>query len=390
MTGRCCRRDCCRYWVFNLNGMSNTQDELYYKVALSLVPGIGGTLARNLIAYTGGAEQVFSEPLKALKKIPGIGELNALRLKDNGVFERAEEELKFIEKHKIEVRFYSDKNYPRRLKPCPDAPIIIYSKGNMELDMQRIVSIVGTRNATDYGKAICEKLIQGFAERRYPVLVVSGLAYGIDIHAHKMALKYNIPTVGVVGHGLDKMYPSLHADTARKMIQNGGLVSDFPSKTKIDPSNFVRRNRIIAGLADATIVVESAEKGGALITAEIASSYNRDVFAFPGRVDDIYSKGCNRLIRLNGANLIQNIDDLEYFMGWETTDRKKAVQPALFVELSTDEEKIAELLRKEGEMFIDQISAELQMPGSRVSALLLNLEFKNVLAALPGKMYKLK
>ena len=366
------------------------QEELYYNVALSMVPGIGGILARNLIAYTGGAEQVFSEPLKALTKIPGIGEINAQRIKDNGVFERAEKELKFIEKHRIDVRFYSDKNYPRRLKPCPDAPLILYSKGGMNLDMPRIVSIVGTRNATEYGKTICEKLIEGFAERRYSVLVVSGLAYGIDIYAHKMALKYNIPTVGVVGHGLDKMYPSLHADTARKMIENGGLVTDFPSETKIDPSNFVRRNRIIAGLADATIVVESAEKGGALITAEIASSYNRDVFAFPGRVDDTYSKGCNRLIRMNGANLIQNIDDLEYFMGWESTDKKKAVQPTLFVELTPDEEKIAELLQKEGEMFIDQISAELKMPGSKISALLLNMEFKNILIALPRKMYKLK
>ncbi len=370
--------------------MSHTENELYYKIALSLIPGIGGTLARNLLAYTGSAGQVFSEPLKSLKKIPGIGELNAQRIKDSDVFGRADQELEFIEKYKIDVRFYSDENYPRRLKPCPDAPIILYSKGKMDLDMQRIISIVGTRNATDYGKTICEKLMESFAGRNYPVLVVSGLAYGIDIHAHKMALKYNIPTVGVVGHGLDKMYPSLHADTARKMVENGGLVSDFPSKSKIDPSNFVRRNRIIAGLADATIVVESAEKGGALITAEIASSYNRDVFAFPGRVDDIYSKGCNRLIRLNGANLIQNLDDLEYFMGWEASDQKKVVQSALFVELTADEEKIVELLKKSGEMFIDQISSELQMPGSKVSALLLNLEFKNVLSALPGKMYKLK
>jgi DNA processing protein len=298
-------------------------NELFYKIALSMVPGIGGVLARNLVAYTGSAERVFTESFKSLVKIPGIGEVNAKRIKNNGVFEKAEKELEFIQKYKIDVRFYTDKNYPRRLKPCPDAPIILYSKGKMNLDEQRVVSIVGTRNATEYGKTICEQLIQGFAGRNHPVLVVSGLAYGIDIHAHKMALKYNVPTVGVVGHGLDKIYPSLHADTARKMLEGGGLVSDFPSETKIDPPNFIRRNRIIAGLADATIVIESAEKGGALITAEIASSYNRDVFAFPGRVDEPWSRGCNRLIRLNGASLIQGIEDLEYFMGWETTEKKK-------------------------------------------------------------------
>jgi DNA processing protein len=366
------------------------RNELFYKVALSMVPGIGGVLARNLVAYTGSAEQVFSESFKSLVKIPGIGEVNAKRIKNNGVFEKAEKELEFIQKYKIDVRFYTDKSYPRRLKPCPDAPIVLYSKGNMNLDEQRIVSIVGTRNATDYGKMICEQLIQGFAERNHPVLVVSGLAYGIDIHAHKMALKHNIPTVGVVGHGLDKIYPSLHADTARKMLENGGLVSDFPSGTKIDPPNFIRRNRIIAGLADATIVVESAEKGGALITADIASSYNRDVFAFPGRVDETYSRGCNRLIRLNAASLIQDLDDLEYFMGWETTEKEKAVQSSLFVDLTPDEENVVDLLRDKGEMFIDQISSELKIPGSKVSALLLNMEFKNLLVAMPGKMYRLR
>jgi DNA processing protein len=367
-----------------------THNELFYKVALSMVPGIGGVLARNLVAYTGSAEQVFSESFKSLKKIPGIGEVNAKRIKHNGVFEKAEKELEFIGKYRIDVRFYTDKNFPRRLKSCPDAPIILYSRGNMNLDEQRAVSIVGTRNATEYGKTICEQLIKGFAERNHPVLIVSGLAYGIDIHAHKLALKYNVPTVGVVGHGLDKIYPSLHAETARKMLEKGGLVSDFPSGTKIDPPNFIRRNRIIAGLADATIVVESAEKGGALITAEIASSYNRDVFAFPGRVDEPWSRGCNRLIRLNGASLIQGIEDLEFFMGWEKSENEKVVQSALFIDLTPEEEKVVELLKKEGNLFIDQISSELKMPGSKVSALLLNMEFKNLLMALPGKMYKLR
>ncbi|MGM0620220.1 MAG: DNA-processing protein DprA, partial [Bacteroidota bacterium] len=248
--------------------MSN---EYLYRIALSLIPGVGSVLARNLVAYAGSVEDVFSQSFQALKKIPGIGEVNARRIKNKEIFEHAEKELKFIEKYKIDILFYTDKNFPRRLKNCVDAPVILYSKGNMNLDMQRVVSIVGTRNATDYGKDACEKLITAFSERNYPILVVSGLAYGIDIQAHKMALKYGIPTVGVVAHGLDKIYPSLHADTARKMLESGGLVADFPSGTKIDPANFIRRNRIIAGLADATIVVESAEKGGALITADIAS-----------------------------------------------------------------------------------------------------------------------
>ncbi|MEZ5103400.1 MAG: DNA-processing protein DprA [Draconibacterium sp.] len=365
-------------------------DTLFFKLALSMIPGIGGILARNLVAYTGSVEGIFSESVKSLKQIPGIGEINARRIKNKDVFERAEKELEFIDKNKIQVKFYSDKNYPRRLKNCVDAPILIYTKGNLNLNEDRVISIVGTRNATEYGKTICEDLIQQFSERGYKILVVSGLAYGIDVHAHKSALKYHLPTVGVVGHGLDKLYPSLHAETAKKMLEQGGLVTDFPSGTKIDPPNFVRRNRIVAGLADATIVVESAEKGGALITAEIAMSYNRDVFAFPGRAGDVYSKGCNQLIRNSGANLIENIDDLEFFMGWEQKSGEKAVQSSLFLELNADEERVVKLLSEHGELFIDQISSELAFPVSKVSAMLLNLEFKNVLVALPGKMYKLR
>ena len=365
-------------------------DKLLHKIALSIIPGIGGILARNIVAYVGSVEGVFTESKQSLHKIPGIGEVNAKRIKDKDIFINAEKEIRFIEKNNIDVLFYTDKNFPRRLKSCVDAPIILYTKGFLNLDEQRIISIVGTRNATNYGKQVCEEIIQKFSERNYKVLIVSGLAYGIDIQAHKSAIKYNLPTVGVVAHGLDKLYPSLHMDTAKKMMENGGLVTDFPSGTKIDPSNFIRRNRIIAGLADATIVVESATKGGALITAEIASSYNRDVFAFPGRAGDIYSKGCNQLIRNSGANLIESIDDLEFFMGWEQSSKSKVVQSSLFTELTVDEEKIVNLLRENGELFIDQISSELTLPVSRVSAMMLTLEFKNVLLALPGKMYKLK
>lgn len=365
-------------------------EKLIYKIALSMIPGVGGILARNLLAYVGSIEGIFSEPEKSLMKIPGIGQINARRIKQKDIFQRAAKEVEFIEKNNITLLFYTDKNYPRRLKNCVDAPLLIYTKGKMNLDEQRVIAVVGTRSATDYGKQVCDDLIQQFSERKYPIFVVSGLAYGIDVQAHKSALKYNLPTVGVVAHGLDKLYPSLHSDIARRMIMNGGLVTDFPSETKIDPPNFLRRNRIIAGLSDATIVVESDVKGGALVTADIASSYNRDVFAFPGRSGDTYSKGCNKLIRNNAANLISGIEDLEFFMGWETQERGKIEQPSLFIDLTPDEEQIINLLKENGELFIDQISSEISLPVSRISAMLLNLEFKNILVALPGKMYRLK
>ncbi len=355
-----------------------------------MLPGIGGVLARNLVAYVGSVEGIFSQSLQALKKIPGIGELNARQIKNANVLPGAETELDFITKHNIGVRFYTDTNFPRRLKSCIDAPILIYTKGDMCLDEQRVVSIVGTRKATDYGKKLVDDLVKAFYERNYKILVVSGLAYGIDIQAHRASLKYNIPTVGVIAHGLDQIYPSLHKDSAKKMLENGGLVTDFPSKTKIDPSNFIKRNRIIAGLADATIVVESAKKGGALVTADIASSYNRDVFTFPGRAGDTYSEGCNRLIKNNSATLIEGIEDLEYFMGWEREEKNDAFQSSLFIELTPEEEKIVNLLKSNDKLFVDQISSAAQLPVSRISALLLGLEFKNVLIALPGKMYKLK
>ena len=365
-------------------------ETLKYQIALSMLPGIGGVLARNLVAYVGSVEEIFTSSLPALQKIPGIGEFNARKIKNSSVLDKAEKELEFIHKNNIQTSFYTDSGFPRRLKNCIDAPVILYSKGNVKFDVQRVISIVGTRNATDYGKEVVDALIKSFAERGYEILVVSGLAYGIDIHAHRSALKYNVPTIGVVAHGLNKLYPALHKETAAKMQEQGGLVSDFHSRTKIDPQNFIKRNRIIAGLADATIVVESAEKGGALITADIASSYNRDVFAFPGRAGDAYSKGCNQLIRNSGANLIEGIDDLEYFMGWEVIEQKDVFQSSLFIDLLPEEQKIVDLLRAEGELFIDQISAELKLPVSRVSIHMINLEFKNVLTALPGKMYKLR
>ena len=369
--------------------MENSED-LLYKIAISMIPGIGSVTTRNLIAYVGSVEGIFHEKEKSLLKIPGIGEINAQKIANQNVMEQAQREVEFIVRNQIQPHFYLDQNYPDRLKGCSDAPVILYTKGNANLNESRIISIVGTRNATNYGREVCDELIRNFAEKSYRVLVVSGLAYGIDVQAHKSCLKYNLPTVGVLAHGLDTVYPSLHSSVAAKMLENGGLISDFPSNTKIDRQNFLRRNRIIAGLADATIIVESAEKGGALVTADIANSYNRDVFAFPGRSTDIYSRGCNKLIKLNEAVLIENQADLEKAMNWDVkVPVNKAIQTSLFIELTSEEQKLVDLL-KGGDRFIDELTLETKMPMSKVSALLLDMEFKGLVASLPGKMYRMK
>lgn len=365
-------------------------ENLVHKIAISLIPGIGPITARTLISYTGSVEGVFREKEKNLLKIPGIGEVNAQRVIRQNVLDRAKREVDFILRNRIQPYFYLDENYPVRLKNCSDSPIILYYKGNASLNESRIISVVGTRNATTYGKEVCDELIKSFSERSYRILVVSGLAYGIDVHAHKACLKYNVPTIGVFAHGLDDLYPAIHAPVATKMLENGGLITDFPSETKIERPNFLRRNRIIAGLSDATVIVESAEKGGALVTADIANSYNRDVFAFPGRSTDVYSRGCNKLIKFNEAVLVENVSDIEKTMNWDIKDIKsKAIQTSLFVELSLEEKKLIDLL-KGGDRFVDEITIKTQLSMSKVSALLLGLEFKGLVVSLPGKMYRLK
>jgi DNA processing protein len=346
--------------------------------------------ARNLIAYVGNVEGIFREKEKNLMKIPGVGEVNARRVVRQNVLDRARREVEFIRKNQIQTFFYLDENYPVRLKSCTDAPIILYYKGQADLNARHVLAVVGTRNATSYGKEICDVLIRDFSAKNDPLLVVSGLAYGIDVHAHKACLKYNVPTVGVFAHGLDKVYPALHTPIASQMLSQGGLITDFVSETVIDRQNFLRRNRIIAGLADATVIVESAEKGGALVTADIANSYNRDVFAFPGRNNDPFSRGCNKLIKFNEAILVENQTDIERAMNWDVhPSARKATQPSLFIDLSPEEQRLVDLL-KAGERFVDEITLETRLPMSKVSALLLNLEFKGLVTSMPGKMYRLK
>ncbi len=368
-----------------------TQDALLYKVALSMVPGIGGVLARNLVTYVGSVDAIFREPLHHLMKIPGIGEVNARRIRESDVLSQAEEELQYAGKNGIRIFFYLDDDYPRRFRECADAPVLFYFKGGANLDAAKAISIVGTRSATPYGREMCDDLLRVLASRGYELVVVSGLAFGIDIQAHKSSLKYDLPTIGVLGHGLDKLYPAEHARTARAMLEKGGLLTDFPSKTKIDPPNFIRRNRLIAGLSDVTIVIESGEKGGALITTDIAASYDRDVCAFPGRAGDVYSKGCNSLIKKNIAALIENAEDLEYVLGWEAPAKNmQPVQKQLFIELTGEEQSVVDLLKPGDKVDLDALALTLGLPVRKVSALLLELEFKGVVVALPGNQYRLK
>lgn len=366
-------------------------DDLLYKIALSLIPGIGSVTAKSLIAYTGSAAQVFKEKEKVLRKIPGVGAILAKNVVGSNVFPRAESEVEFIGKNGLNALFYLDDKYPQRLRSCNDAPIVLFVKGTPDLNCIKVISVVGTRHATEYGKETVDQFISGIAERGYSILIISGLAYGIDVQVHKAALNSGLPTVAVMGHGLETVYPSLHTSIAREMEKKeGGLVSDFLSHTPIDRKNFLRRNRIIAGLSDATVIVESAIKGGALVTAEIANSYNRDVFAFPGRRGDIYSEGCNILIKSNRAALIESVKDLEYVMNWSPGQGiGDAVQPRLFNDLTEDEKIIVDLLQSESEIVIDQICIKTGLAMSKVSSTLLNLEFAGIVKGLPGKVFKL-
>lgn len=367
-------------------------NNLKYKIALSLIPKVGHITAKKLVAYVGDYEGVFKESKKNLLKIPDIGQTLANNIVHTNVLPLAEKEIEFIEKNNIRVIFYLDEEYPERLKHCIDAPILLYTKGELSLNQRKVLSIVGTRKATDEGVSFCTSLVSALADRGHNPIIVSGLAYGIDATAHKAALDNNLATVAVLGHGLDIIYPASHKSLANKIMDNGLLITDFPSKSKRDKNNFVKRNRIIAGLSDATIVVESGEKGGALITADIANSYNRDVFAVPGRVMDTHSKGCNQLIKTNKAALLEKVEDIEYLLGWEPENKpnQKDIQRNLFVELNDEEKIIVDILKSNTkELPIDTICLKAQLPTSKVSPILLELEFKGILKTLPGKTYKL-
>lgn len=366
-------------------------DELLkYQIGITLIKGIGPNLAKNLIAYLGSVEAVFKEKKQNLAKIPGIGDVLSAEIVAQDVLQRAEKEIEFIQKNKIKTHFFTSKTYPYRLKECPDSPVMLYYKGERNLNEGKFIGIVGTRKATEYGKDICRQIVSVFSEKMPDVTIVSGLAYGIDICAHKVSCKGGLPTIGVLGHGLDRIYPGMHRSTAVKMLENGGLLTEFMSKTKPDRQNFVQRNRIIAGMCDALIVVESGKKGGALITADLANDYNRDVFAVPGRADDELSAGCNKLIKHNKASLAESADDIIRFMNWEVSDvKKREVQASLFEDLTENDRAIISILRKNSDgVNVNELAIMLNKPYSKLSSKLLEMEFKGLVKCLPGGMYK--
>jgi DNA processing protein len=363
-----------------------SNESLLYQIALTLVPGIGDLQGKKLVAYCGGAEAVFREKKKNLLRIPGIGLVMAGSLHKKDIFTRAGQEIDFIRQYQITPLYYLEPGYPDRLKHCEDGPMMLYFKGKANLSQKRILSIVGTRIPTEYGKSLCEQIVHDFSD--LGVLIVSGLAYGVDTTAHRASLSAGLQTVGVLAHGLDQIYPYVNRSLAEKMLENGGLLTEFVSQTNLNRDYFPRRNRIIAGMADATLVIESARKGGALITADIANSYSRDVFALPGRATDLKSDGCNQLIKTNKAALIQNAADICYMMGWDQSPHPAHIQQKLFTELDEQEKKILGILEASDEAGIDEIYLNSGMTSSKVAAILLKLEFEGLIRSLPGKRYK--
>jgi DNA processing protein len=360
-------------------------DEKLYEIALVMTEGLGCVLSRQLVSYGGSAKAVFQMPKGKLLKIPGIGEKLAEQILKQEALKAAEKEIELARKSGIQLIFFTDPDYPGRLRQIKDAPALLYLHGQNKLNAAKIISIVGTRNATDYGKQMTDEIINQLSKHR--PLIVSGLAYGIDIQAHRSALKQGLETVGVMATGIDRIYPPTHAATARQMIEQGGLLTEYAFGTKPDAPRFPERNRIIAGLSDAVIVVEAAEKGGALITAEIAHSYDRDVFAVPGRITDKCSQGCNKLIASQQAHILRGLEDLEYVMNWAAeAPRKKEIE---LPEMTEDEQIVFDLLKQKKELHLDELAWQSQLGVSKTATALLTMEFKGLIKALPGKRFVL-
>ncbi len=361
--------------------------DVLYQIALTRIPLVGAITARTLVSYCGGAEAVFKAKKKELLKIPGIGERIAANVIESDALREAEREWQFIEKNNIRVLFYLDEAYPEKLKNYADSPILLFYKGNADLNVSRVVGIVGTRQPTPQGVAFCEALVQEL--KPYNVLILSGLAYGIDITSHRKSVEMGIPTIAALGHGFQTIYPPQHRSIAERMCENGGLLTEFPSNTLPDREHFPMRNKIIAGLCDALVVIETAIRGGSMITAHMANEYNKDVFAVPGRVQDKHSQGCNHLIKTHKAALLESAADIAYVMRWEEEQATKLIQRQLFVELNEDEKIVVNLLHQNEEVHVDKLLYELRLTGSEMAALLLELEFKGVIKSLPGKRYTL-
>ena len=357
-----------------------------YEIALTLVPGIGDVNGKKLVAYCGGAEAVFCEKKKALTQISGINDKLVKGIGSKDVMLRAEEELDFIEKHDVKPLFYLDQDYPKRLQHCHDSPMMLYYKGNADLNAAKTIGVVGTRNITEYGKYATEKIIEDLSSDN--VLIISGLAYGVDSASHRAALKYDLATVGVLGHGMQTIYPAENRNLSTKMLEKGGILTEYISGTRPEKENFPKRNRVVAGMVDCLVVIESALKGGAMITADIANSYDREVFAIPGKIGDYYSEGCNHLIKTNKANLLTCATDIRYVMRWDVDTKVVAKQMRLFRDFSEDEQKVMNVFENNSVIHLDDIIVGTDLTPSKIASVLLSLEFDGVLTALPGKRYQ--
>ena len=362
-------------------------NELFYLLALLQVEGVGDIMAKKLLTAFGSATAVFEAKPNQLRTIDGIGDVLVRKLKDKSIFEKANAEMQFIAQEGIEVLYFTDEAYPERLKHCIDGPVLLFGSGNFDFRNRKLISIVGTRQITAYGTEFCKKLLEDLSF--YNPIIVSGFAYGVDIVAHQTAMELQLETVGVLAHGLNQIYPKSHKKFVAKMEQNGGFLTEFWSSSSPEKENFVKRNRIVAGMSEATIVIESAEKGGSLITANLANDYNRDVFAVPGRTTDKYSQGCNELIKTQRAQLITSAADLIYNLNWQLEDEKpKTIQKQLFVSLDAEEQKIYNYLLQNGKQLLDIIALECDCPIFKVSSTLISMELKGVIRPLPGKLFE--
>lgn len=364
-----------------------TETNLLYTLALQNIPKVGDITAKKLISYCGSAEAVFKEKSQNLLKIDGIGRLLLSELLKKNHLNEAEKEIDFIKENSIKVSYFKGETYPEKLKHCIDGPILLFQSGKIDLKNKHIISIVGTRKITTNGIAFCESLIEALTP--FNPIIVSGFAYGTDITAHKLAVKNNLQTIGCLAHGLNTIYPKVHKKYMADVENNGGFFTDFWSIDKLDRNNFLKRNRIIAGVSEATIVIESAKKGGSLVTADIANSYNRDVFAVPGRTNDVQSIGCNNLIKHQKAHMLSTPLDVPYILNWQPENSKKpAIQKQLFVELDVTEKTIYNYLKDNEKQQLDIIAINCNLPIFKVAGILLTMELKGVIRPLPGKLFE--
>ena len=370
-----------------MEATQHTADELIAILRLQHVPNIGDILARKLISHCGNPSAIFQDKQRNLLKIDGIGTHTIKHLFDKEHLEAAEEEYKYIKTNNITCTYFLDASYPTYLKHCIDGPILLFQKGSIDLGRRKIISVVGTRNITSYGMDFCERFIADIAPLN--PIIVSGFAYGVDICIQREAIKHGLQTIGCLAHGLNQIYPKVHAKYQVDVLKNGGFYTEFWSTSNPERENFLKRNRIIAGMSEATIVVESAEKGGSLVTADIANSYNRDVFAVPGRATDKYSLGCNNLIKQQKAHLMTSAADLMYLLDWDVEEKPpQTIQKQLFIELDETEQGIYTYLQNNGKQLLDSIALDCKIPIFKVSSTLLNMEMKGVIRPLPGKLFE--